>query len=103
MVDSNFYVNNPLNNSMKNGEINIGVVSAPDYIPQYHIYKPSEGYQMFDTLQKDVFQETQKAKPKKKKSLPKILKYLLGTTIIAGICLIAKKPISKFFARFKKN
>jgi len=103
MVDSNFYVNNPLNNSMKNGEFNIGVISPPDFIPQYSIYKPSEGYKIYDTLQKDVYQETSKATPPKKSGLPKIFKYIFGTIALATLCLFAKNPISKLISRFKKN
>lgn len=103
MVESNFYINNPANNSMKNGDIVLGVMSPPDSLPQYQIYNWSEGQKTFNNLQYDVYQESKSAKPiSEKKGFPKIYKWLIGIAAAGVLVLLSLKPINKLIKFFKK-
>ena len=101
MVDSNFYVDNPANVQMHNGNRQlVGVIDFPDKLPVKRPYNYFETQLMYNSLKNDMLVHQKKANPDKaKKGVPKIIKIAIAAVlatplIVCGIkgikCLIAK-------------
>ena len=94
MAEGKIYVENPANKHMHYGDYTVGALNPPDYIPKYRIYSYTEGEKIYNEIQHDLYVESKKAKPYRKKGFPLVLKILgaiaaLGA-VITGILKLRK-------------
>lgn len=86
-------VENPANAQMHYGNNNlIGVLVPPDRIQSTTLYSFKEGRELFNTLNKDIYQ-SQKHATAKKRGTPLGVKILLGI----GAAILSFKFIKKLF------
>ncbi len=85
MVES---VSNP---NMHYGNVDVGVIIPPDKLPHKVIYSSKEGQRIYNDMQRDLYENSKKAQPPKRK-FPLVLKILGGIiAFCAGIIFLGKK------------
>ncbi len=103
MVDSNYYVENPANNFMHNGNKPlVGVVDFPNRLPINRPYNYFDAQATYYNLQNDIWQKQKIANPQNvKKGVPKIIKIAAGTLLAIPLLFCGYKGIQKLIAKFK--
>lgn len=96
-------IDNPANKHMHYGDKPpIGVINAPNKLPQKVVYSNAQANKIYNQMQYDLYQSEKYAKPPKKGKFPTILKILIGTV---GITLgyIFRKDLGKLLKKVFKN
>lgn len=103
MVEKSYYVENPANSSMHYGHKPIvGVIDFPNKLPFNRPYNYFEGDALYNSLQRDIWQQQQHANPDKvKKGVPKIIKYALGALLAVPLIFMGVKGVQKIISKFR--
>jgi hypothetical protein len=96
-------IENPANRAMHYGDKPpVGTIKAPERLPKKVVYSNTEANRIYNQIQRDIYTDEKKAKPREYAKFPTILKILIGTSIIAG-CILCKKEIGNFLDKYLKN
>ena len=89
-------VENPANKALHYGNVNVGILTPPNKLPQVELYSSKKANQEYNQMQYDLFVKQKQAKPPQyRKKFPTILKIIGGVAIIS-CAIIFKKSIIKF-------
>lgn len=85
-------VNSVQNNSMKNSELNIGVLVPPNKIDKPVIYSDADASKQFKQLKTDIYAKEKHYTFEDTKSTPKLIKWgsILAGLSAAGLFILAK-------------
>lgn len=93
MAEGKLRVDNPANKPMHYGnDYIVGVIVPPDSFPKTQLYSYTEGQKMYSQMSNDLYENSKKAKPQKKKT-PLIVKMLAGLAALA----LSIKGVTKLF------
>ena len=90
-------VTNPANNNMHYGDKPaVGIISAPDALPNRVLYTNAEANRTYNDLQYDIYQ-TQKVHDRLiKKPKPKTLLKIAGAIVVVTLGIVFRKNIVSF-------
>ena len=85
----------PVNTTVINSGLNVGVLEAPDSHPKVVLYDDKKATREIRQINNDVYEAQKNASPTKNRKTPKGFWFILSAVVLTGVALFFKYFVKK--------